>query len=71
MKHLRQIAGIPSFVKVVEVGPRDGLQNEKELVTTAAKIELVDRLSLAGIRNIEVTSFVSPKWIPQVYMCTL
>ncbi|WAR16153.1 HMGCL-like protein, partial [Mya arenaria] len=60
------IAGIPSFVKVVEVGPRDGLQNEKELVPTAAKIELVNKLSLAGIRNIEVTSFVSPKWVPQM-----
>ncbi|XP_060565739.1 hydroxymethylglutaryl-CoA lyase, mitochondrial-like [Ruditapes philippinarum] len=60
------IAGLPSFVKVVEVGPRDGLQNEKEMVPTAAKIELVNRLSQAGLPSIEVTSFVSPKWIPQM-----
>lgn len=61
-----KIAGLPSFVKVVEVGPRDGLQNEKEMVPTPTKIELINRLSLSGLPNIEVTSFVSPKWVPQV-----
>ena len=49
-------------VVVVEVGPRDGLQNEPTLVSTADKIELVDQLGAAGLRKIEVTSFVSPKW---------
>lgn len=53
-------------VRIVEVGPRDGLQNEKALVPTAAKIELVDRLSATGLRTIEATSFVSPKWVPQL-----
>jgi hydroxymethylglutaryl-CoA lyase len=56
----------PHQVKVVEVGPRDGLQNEKEFVPTATKIELIDRLSAAGFRNIEAASFVSPKWVPQM-----
>ncbi|KAL4218387.1 3-hydroxymethyl-3-methylglutaryl-CoA lyase [Mactra antiquata] len=60
------IAGLPSFVKIVEVGPRDGLQNEKEKVATDVKIELINKLSLAGIPCIEVTSFVSPKWVPQM-----
>ena len=53
-------------VTVYEVGPRDGLQNEPETVATAAKVELVDRLGRAGLRRIEVTSFVSPRWIPQL-----
>ncbi|PWW03776.1 hydroxymethylglutaryl-CoA lyase [Hoeflea marina] len=53
-------------VTLVEVGPRDGLQNEKTFVDTALKIELVDRLSGCGLGRIEVTSFVSPKWIPQL-----
>lgn len=53
-------------VVVVEVGPRDGLQNEPTLVSTADKIELVDQLGAAGLRKIEVTSFVSPKWVPQM-----
>ena len=56
----------PSFVKLVEVGPRDGLQNEAAPVTAAQKIELVQRLQVAGCREIEVTSFVSPKWVPQM-----
>lgn len=56
----------PSQVRIVEVGPRDGLQNEKTLIPTAAKIELVDRLSATGLRSIEATSFVSPKWVPQL-----
>ena len=54
------------FVRIVEVGPRDGLQNEKTLVPTAAKIELIDRLSATGLSTIEATSFVSPKWVPQL-----
>lgn len=58
--------GLPNYVKIVEVGPRDGLQNEKTLVPTAVKVELVDRLSAAGLPVIEVTSFVSPKWVPQM-----
>jgi hydroxymethylglutaryl-CoA lyase len=55
-----------SSVKIVEVGPRDGLQNEKSAVTTEVKIELINRLSAAGLSNIEATSFVSPKWVPQL-----
>ncbi|WP_299819139.1 hydroxymethylglutaryl-CoA lyase [uncultured Roseibium sp.] len=54
------------FVTIFEMGPRDGLQNEKQFVPTAQKIELVDRLSNCGFRKIEVTSFVSPKWVPQM-----
>jgi hydroxymethylglutaryl-CoA lyase len=57
---------IPSKVTLVEVGPRDGLQNEKQPVDAAVKIELVHRLQAAGLREIEVTSFVSPKWVPQM-----
>lgn len=53
-------------VRVVEVGPRDGLQNEKTIIAASAKIELIDRLSGTGLRAIEATSFVSPKWIPQL-----
>jgi hydroxymethylglutaryl-CoA lyase len=56
----------PSRVKLVDVGPRDGLQNEKGQVPAAAKIELVHRLQDAGLKEIEVTSFVSPKWVPQM-----
>ena len=59
-------ADLPRKVKIVEVGPRDGLQNEKESVPAAVKIELVDRLSRAGFLNIEAASFVSPKWVPQM-----
>ena len=57
---------LPSKVKIVEVGPRDGLQNEKQVVSTAIKIELIERLTAAGLRVIEATSFVSPKWVPQM-----
>ena len=57
---------IPSRVTLVEVGPRDGLQNEKQPVSAAHKIELVHRLQAAGLREIEVTSYVSPKWVPQM-----
>ena len=56
----------PTRVKLVDVGPRDGLQNEKQLVPAAVKIELVLRLQNAGLKEIEVTSFVSPKWVPQM-----
>jgi hydroxymethylglutaryl-CoA lyase len=57
---------IPTRVKLVDVGPRDGLQNEKQPVPAAIKIELVHRLQDAGLTEIEVTSFVSPKWVPQM-----
>ena len=56
----------PSHVKIVDVGPRDGLQNEKNGVPAAVKIELVHRLQDAGLTEIEVTSFVSPQWVPQM-----
>ncbi|HEY5800200.1 MAG TPA: hydroxymethylglutaryl-CoA lyase [Burkholderiaceae bacterium] len=59
-------AHLPTKVKLVEVGPRDGLQNEKQEVSAEIKIELVDRLSRAGFANIEAASFVSPKWVPQM-----
>jgi hydroxymethylglutaryl-CoA lyase len=57
---------LPAKVKLVDVGPRDGLQNEKQPVPAAVKIELVHRLQDAGLTEIEVTSFVSPKWVPQM-----
>ena len=57
---------LPSFVQLIDVGPRDGLQNEKQPVPAAVKIELVHRLQAAGLTEIEVTSFVSPKWVPQM-----
>jgi hydroxymethylglutaryl-CoA lyase len=53
-------------VKIVEVGPRDGLQNEKETIPAAVKIALIDQLTSAGFVNIEAASFVSPKWVPQM-----
>ncbi|KAM8860162.1 3-hydroxy-3-methylglutaryl-CoA lyase, cytoplasmic isoform 1-T1 [Spinachia spinachia] len=56
----------PEFVRIVEVGPRDGLQNEKEIVPTGVKIQLIDMLSGTGLRVIEATSFVSSKWVPQM-----
>ena len=60
------MSALPAQVRIVEVGPRDGLQNEKAIVATAAKIELIDRLSATGLQSIEATSFVSPKWVPQL-----
>ena len=57
---------LPPRVKLVDVGPRDGLQNEKQPVPATVKIELVHRLQAAGLKEIEVTSFVSPKWVPQM-----
>jgi len=60
------MANLPSKVTLVDVGPRDGLQNEKQMIAAEVKVELVDRLTDAGFGNIEVTSFVSPKWVPQM-----
>ncbi|OHZ03686.1 hydroxymethylglutaryl-CoA lyase [Salinicola sp. MIT1003] len=57
---------MPKRVSIVEVGPRDGLQNEAEPIATAAKLELIDRLGAAGLKRIEAASFVSPKWVPQM-----
>ena len=57
---------LPQRVHIVDVGPRDGLQNEKQMIPADVKVELVDRLTDAGFSNIEVTSFVSPKWVPQM-----
>lgn len=57
---------MPAEVRIVEVGPRDGLQNERVDIGTAAKVELIDRLSGTGLRSIEATAFVSPKWVPQM-----
>ena len=58
--------GFPAEVKIVEVGPRDGLQNEKSVIPAAIKIELIERLAAAGLTTIEAGSFVSPKWVPQM-----
>lgn len=62
----RSVKTYPNDVTIVEVGPRDGLQNEKQLIDTQKKVEFVDRLSQTGLTRIEVTSFVSPKWVPQL-----
>lgn len=59
-------AKYPTEVKIVEVGPRDGLQNESQIIPTATKLELIRRLRESGLRVIEATSFVSPKWVPQM-----
>ncbi len=55
-----------NYVRIVEVGARDGLQNEKTLLPAEVKIALIDRLSATGLRTIEATSFVSPQWVPQL-----
>jgi isopropylmalate/homocitrate/citramalate synthase len=60
------LAGVPAEATVFEVGPRDGLQNEPGVVATALKVELVERLAECGLGEIEATSFVSPKWVPQM-----
>nr|XP_010909004.1 hydroxymethylglutaryl-CoA lyase, mitochondrial isoform X2 [Elaeis guineensis] len=60
------LSNLPSFVKIVEGGPRDGLQNEKNIVPTFVKIELIRRLVSSGLPVVEATSFVSPKWVPQL-----
>jgi hydroxymethylglutaryl-CoA lyase len=57
---------LPSKVKIIEVGPRDGLQNEQQTISADIKIALIDRLTQAGFANIEAASFVSPKWVPQM-----
>src|SRR5687768_4487853 len=57
---------VPDFVRLVEVGPRDGLQNERGEVPTAVKVDLIERLADAGLPAVEATAFVSPKWIPQM-----
>jgi len=63
---MTRIAKLPSAVRLVEVGPRDGLQNEKAMVPTDAKVALIDALTAAGFPAIEATAFVSPKWVPQM-----
>jgi hydroxymethylglutaryl-CoA lyase len=60
------MAAMPKKVRIVEVGPRDGLQNEKQEVPTKVKLELIERLADAGLPAVEATAFVSPKWIPQM-----
>ncbi|KAM6548071.1 hypothetical protein CsatB_019747 [Cannabis sativa] len=60
------LRNIPESVKVVEVGPRDGLQNEKKTVPTSVKVELIKMLVSSGLQVVEATSFVSPKWVPQL-----
>ena len=57
---------LPSHIQLIDVGPRDGLQNEKQPVPAEVKIDLVHRLQAAGLREVEVTSYVSPKWVPQM-----
>src|SRR3954466_7737803 len=57
---------LPSHVDIYEVGPRDGLQNESRPIPTADKVAFIDALSSTGLRHIEITSFVNPKWIPQL-----
>src|SRR3954469_6093002 len=61
---------LPKKVKIVEVGPRDGLQNEQQTIAADIKIALIDRLTQAGFANIEAASFVSPKWVPQMATST-
>ncbi|XP_002983750.2 hydroxymethylglutaryl-CoA lyase, mitochondrial isoform X1 [Selaginella moellendorffii] len=62
----RIFGSMPEFVKIVEVGPRDGLQNEKKIVPTHIKVELIRKLCASGLQVVEATSFVSPKWVPQL-----
>lgn len=59
-----------TYVRLVEVGPRDGLQNEKKTISAETKLELIRRLARTGLRDIEAGSFVSPKWVPQVRFIT-
>ena len=60
------LKNVPASVRIVEVGPRDGLQNEKGQVPTEVKLEFISKLAKSGLKYIEATSFVSPKWVPQV-----
>ena len=62
----QHVAGLPRSVRLVEVGPRDGLQNEQAIVPTEVKVALIDMLADAGFPAVEATSFVSPKWVPQM-----
>jgi len=66
LRMLSTMPGVPARVRIVEVGPRDGLQNEKTVVATAVKVEFIRRLAAAGLTHVEATSFVSPKWVPQM-----
>src|SRR5687768_1603065 len=63
---MRKMGSVPNFVRIVEVGPRDGLQNEPGELPTDVKVELIERLADAGLAAVEATAFVSPKWIPQM-----
>jgi hydroxymethylglutaryl-CoA lyase len=63
---MRKMGSVPNFVRIVEVGPRDGLQNEPGELPTQVKVELIERLADAGLPAVEATAFVSPKWIPQM-----
>ena len=63
---MTSVNGLPERVTVVEVGPRDGLQNEQDIVPAPVKIELIERLAAAGLPVVEATSFVNPKWVPQL-----
>ena len=66
-RHFSQTSKRPAEeVRIVEVGPRDGLQNEKKAISLQTKLELIRRLAQTGVRTIEAGSFVSPKWVPQV-----
>ncbi|XP_033215554.1 hydroxymethylglutaryl-CoA lyase, mitochondrial [Belonocnema kinseyi] len=67
IRNLPNSRSYSDFVKVVEVGPRDGLQNEKKIIPTPVKVDFINRLSETGLQVIEATSFVSPKWVPQMY----
>ena len=60
------MASLPNEVRIVEVGPRDGLQNEQHVISTEKKIAMINMLSRCGFKNIEATSFVSPKRVPQL-----
>lgn len=59
---------LKGFVKIVEVGPRDGLQNEAKIIPAASKLKFIHLLKESGLKTIEATSFVSPKWVPQVHV---
>ena len=60
------LTSLPTSVRIVEVGPRDGLQNEESIVSVENKIELIERLTVAGLKMVEIASFVSPRWVPQM-----
>ncbi|KAG6472158.1 hypothetical protein ZIOFF_069615 [Zingiber officinale] len=66
LKQNNFFGGMPRFVKIVEVGPRDGLQNENHIIPAAVKVELIKKLASSGLSVVEATSFVSPKWVPQL-----